>query len=410
MSVRAVVFDFNGTLSDDEPILLRDLSASCSPSTGGRSPSTSTTTSSRASPRRRSSAAGSAGSTTSSIAEQDRALPRAVSRRRTVVPRGARRRPLRGRAGAGRDRLRRAAREEIEPVVAAAGLAACVAAIVAADHVDDGKPDPEGYLRAARAARGVAPHEIARLRGHRGGRRVGQGRRAASSSASPARSAPSGSPRRTSWSTRIDLAAAAARAAVTLVIAHRGASWELPENTLPAFERAIELGRRLRRVRRPRRPRRQPRRRPRPAAAPGSAYPTLEEVLDLCRGRIGVMVELKRPCRYRRHDVVARTLAAARRRRRRPLLPARARSRSRAASGPRSARCSTSATASRSGARAGAWAAGFANARVTRARPRGAQPARPRDGGLHGERAGAHARAGSSSASAASSLTVRILR
>ena len=27
-----------------------------------------------------------------------------------------------------------------------------------------------------------------------------------------------------------------------LVIAHRGASFELPENTLPAFERAIELG------------------------------------------------------------------------------------------------------------------------------------------------------------------------
>ena len=27
-----------------------------------------------------------------------------------------------------------------------------------------------------------------------------------------------------------------------LVIAHRGASAELPENTLPAFERAIELG------------------------------------------------------------------------------------------------------------------------------------------------------------------------
>ena len=27
-----------------------------------------------------------------------------------------------------------------------------------------------------------------------------------------------------------------------LVIAHRGASAELPENTLPAFERAIEIG------------------------------------------------------------------------------------------------------------------------------------------------------------------------
>ena len=27
-----------------------------------------------------------------------------------------------------------------------------------------------------------------------------------------------------------------------LVIAHRGASWDRPENTLPAFERAIEVG------------------------------------------------------------------------------------------------------------------------------------------------------------------------
>ncbi|HEX3455939.1 MAG TPA: glycerophosphodiester phosphodiesterase [Gaiellaceae bacterium] len=30
--------------------------------------------------------------------------------------------------------------------------------------------------------------------------------------------------------------------ALPLVIAHRGASFDLPENTLPAFERAIELG------------------------------------------------------------------------------------------------------------------------------------------------------------------------
>ena len=33
-----------------------------------------------------------------------------------------------------------------------------------------------------------------------------------------------------------------ARSWLMLVIAHRGASAELPENTLPAFERAIELG------------------------------------------------------------------------------------------------------------------------------------------------------------------------
>jgi glycerophosphoryl diester phosphodiesterase len=92
-----------------------------------------------------------------------------------------------------------------------------------------------------------------------------------------------------------------------LVIAHRGASWELPENTLPAFERAVELGAdfveidvhadregRLLVTHDPPRPRRE--------------YPTLEAALDLMRGRIGVMVELKTPRRYRRHDVVARTV------------------------------------------------------------------------------------------------------
>ena len=92
-----------------------------------------------------------------------------------------------------------------------------------------------------------------------------------------------------------------------LVIAHRGASCELPENTLPAFERAIELGadfveldvhadREGSLVVTHDPPR------------PGGRYPRLEEALDLCRGRIGVMVELKRPWRYRRHDVVGRTV------------------------------------------------------------------------------------------------------
>jgi glycerophosphoryl diester phosphodiesterase len=93
-----------------------------------------------------------------------------------------------------------------------------------------------------------------------------------------------------------------------LVIAHRGASAELPENTLPAFERAIELGAdyveldvhadgrgRLVVTHDPPRP--------------GREYPLLAEALDLTRGRIGAMVELKTPSRYRRHDVVARALA-----------------------------------------------------------------------------------------------------
>jgi glycerophosphoryl diester phosphodiesterase len=93
-----------------------------------------------------------------------------------------------------------------------------------------------------------------------------------------------------------------------LVIAHRGASWDLPENTLPAFQRAIEVGAdfvefdvhstsrgELVVTHDP------PRRR--------TGFPTLEEVLELCRGKIRVMVELKRPYRYRRFDVVPRTVA-----------------------------------------------------------------------------------------------------
>jgi glycerophosphoryl diester phosphodiesterase len=84
-----------------------------------------------------------------------------------------------------------------------------------------------------------------------------------------------------------------------LVIAHRGASAERPENTLPAFERAIELGADYVELDvwpglsvthdRPRR---------------GVPYPALADVVELCRGRIGLMVELKRP----RGDSVAHTL------------------------------------------------------------------------------------------------------
>jgi glycerophosphoryl diester phosphodiesterase len=90
-----------------------------------------------------------------------------------------------------------------------------------------------------------------------------------------------------------------------LVIAHRGASAELPENTLPAFERAIEVGadaieldvhadRAGRLVVTHDAPR------------VGVSYPTLEEAIELARGRIQLMVELKTPSRYRKHDVIRR--------------------------------------------------------------------------------------------------------
>jgi glycerophosphoryl diester phosphodiesterase len=113
---------------------------------------------------------------------------------------------------------------------------------------------------------------------------------------------------------------------VTLVIAHRGASGEERENTLPAFERAIEVGAdyveldvqssldgvlvvfhdlNLGRLT----PLRGPLRRRRAAELREVGIPTLDEVLELTRGRIGVMAELKSAYLYRRHDLVRRTVA-----------------------------------------------------------------------------------------------------
>ena len=148
-----------------------------------------------------------------------------------------------------------------------------------------------------------------------------------------------------------------------LVIAHRGASWEVPENTLPAFERAIEMGAdaieldvradadgRLVVTH--------------DAVVRGAAYPTLEEAVELCRGRIPLMVELKTPRRYRRHDVVARTVRllgpddALVCFQRAPLQEARA-----LRPGLRTVQ-HVGLSVSIRGAR-DAWAAGFANARVT---------------------------------------------
>lgn len=92
---------------------------------------------------------------------------------------------------------------------------------------------------------------------------------------------------------------------MTWVIAHRGASWDLPENTLPAFARAIEVGADFVEL-------------DVHAARDGSLVvchdpprggePRLEEAVELLRGRIGIMCELKSPWRYRRHDVVARAV------------------------------------------------------------------------------------------------------
>ncbi len=114
---------------------------------------------------------------------------------------------------------------------------------------------------------------------------------------------------------------------MTWVIAHRGASAEECENTLPAFERAIELGADfveldvqvasdgvlvvfhdldLDRVT----SLRGPMRRRTAAELREHGIPALDDVLELTRGRIGVMAELKSAYLFRRHDVIGRTVAA----------------------------------------------------------------------------------------------------
>lgn len=82
---------------------------------------------------------------------------------------------------------------------------------------------------------------------------------------------------------------------MTRIIAHRGASFEAPENTLAAFEKAIELGADMMEF--------DVRRAPDgrlvishdPIRDPSPGVPTLEETLQLTQGRIQLDVELKEP-------------------------------------------------------------------------------------------------------------------
>jgi beta-phosphoglucomutase len=149
LPVRAVIFDFNGTLSHDEPILCeifcelfaehgRPLSAQeyfdelaglSDPEIvrawlGRNHPSVDEVIQRRIGKYRERVADG------SSVPESVRKAVRyAAARVQIAVVSGA-------------------ARAEIEPVILAAGLAAFVGPIVAAEDVAEGKPHPAGYLRA----------------------------------------------------------------------------------------------------------------------------------------------------------------------------------------------------------------------------------------------------------------------
>jgi beta-phosphoglucomutase len=159
---RAIVFDFNGTLSDDEPILCEifvqlfaehgkplsaqeyfdELAGLSDPEIvrrwlGRDHPEVDTVIDERIERYRAAVADG------SSVHEHVR----------DAVRYAAERVPLAICSGA--------ARAEIEPVVEAAGLAALLRGIVSSDDVVDGKPDPEGYLKAmSELLDGVDPMDV----------------------------------------------------------------------------------------------------------------------------------------------------------------------------------------------------------------------------------------------------------
>jgi beta-phosphoglucomutase len=149
MPVGAVIFDFNGTLSDDEPVLCeifirlfaehgRPMSAQeyfdqlaglSDPEIvtrwlGEDHPDVRAVINQREQRYREASADG------STIHEHTREAVRFAAERV----------PLAICSGA--------AQNEIQPVVAAAGLTECFRTIVASDDVSHGKPDPEGYAKA----------------------------------------------------------------------------------------------------------------------------------------------------------------------------------------------------------------------------------------------------------------------
>ena len=149
MAPRAAIFDFNGTLSDDEPILYRIYAemfeAYGRPLTGQEYVDEL------------------AGHSEEEIIGRwlgrdrpdfEELMADRIARYRDAVSDGATvypevREAVRYAAARGPVAIvSGAAREEIVPVVEAAGLAPHVRAIVAAEDVTDGKPHPEGYLRA----------------------------------------------------------------------------------------------------------------------------------------------------------------------------------------------------------------------------------------------------------------------
>jgi beta-phosphoglucomutase len=149
VAVRAVIFDFNGTLSNDEPILcdiFRELFAE-----QGK-PLSAEEYFDRL-----------AGLSDPEIVRTwlgpdhpavDQVISKRIARYQAAVSDGSTipetvRQAVRYTAGSVPVAVvSGAARAEIEPVLAAAGLSSVIQVVVSADDIHEGKPDPEGYLRA----------------------------------------------------------------------------------------------------------------------------------------------------------------------------------------------------------------------------------------------------------------------
>jgi beta-phosphoglucomutase len=158
--VRAVAFDFNGTLSDDEPILLsvyQEMFAE-----HGRTLSEAEyfeTLAGRSEEAIIASWLGAEGDVLAALVEEriDRYLARCGGGETVSAPRrdalayAATRVPVAVVSGA--------FRREIEPVLAGASLEHYVSVLVAADDVERGKPDPACYLLALERLGGIAASE-----------------------------------------------------------------------------------------------------------------------------------------------------------------------------------------------------------------------------------------------------------
>ena len=156
MAIRALLLDFNGTLSDDEPLLcsiFQELFAKL-----GKPISEKEYYDLLAGLSDPEVVEKWLGKPDSEIVTRKIARYRELSADGSTVPLEARQAVLDAGGRVAVAIVSGAARSEIEPVLEAAGLSSSIATIVAAEDVDHGKPAPDGYRRVLELLE-IGPHE-----------------------------------------------------------------------------------------------------------------------------------------------------------------------------------------------------------------------------------------------------------